>query len=232
MLNLEDEKIKKGYVRFFRSFIEWEWFTDINVCHLFQYCILRANHSDTEWRGIEIKRGSFITSLENLAISTGLSIQQIRTAIKKLKITNEITYKTTSQYSIISVNNYDLYQNDNMQNNNQITNNQQTNNKQSTTDNNEIIMNNNEIIMNNNKEKNKKFIIPSVQQIEEYCTERKNNVNAHQFYDYYSSRGWFVGKNRMKDWKAAVRTWEYNQINSSIQNNKNEGEYNGYNFVS
>ena len=36
----------------------------------------------------------------------------------------------------------------------------------------------------------------------------------------------------MKDWKAAVRTWEYNQINSSIQNNKNEGEYNGYNFVS
>lgn len=144
MLNLEDEKIKKGYVRFFRSFIEWEWFTDINVCHLFQYCILRANHVDTEWRGIEIKRGSFITSLENLAISTGLSIQQIRTAIKKLKITNEITYKTTSQYSIISVNNYDLYQNNNQQINQQTTNNQQSNNKQSTTDNNELIMKNNE----------------------------------------------------------------------------------------
>lgn len=155
-MNCIDDKLKKGYVKIFRSFVDWEWFTDINVCHLFLYCILRANHSDTEWRGINIKRGSFITSRESLAISTGLSIQQVRTAIKKLKLTNELTIKTTSQYSIITIKNYDLYQENNKKTNQQITNEQPTNNQRITTDNNELIMNNNELIINREREEAKK----------------------------------------------------------------------------
>jgi hypothetical protein len=56
----------------------------------------------------------------------------------------------------------------------------------------------------------KKFIIPCVEEIAAYCSERGNNVNAEQFFDFYQSKGWKVGKNPMKDWKAAVRTWERN----------------------
>ena len=56
--------------------------------------------------------------------------------------------------------------------------------------------------------KRKRFEKPTLSEIEQYCTERNNNVNAEQFYDYYESNGWKVGKNSMKDWKAAVRTWE------------------------
>ena len=52
---------------------------------------------------------------------------------------------------------------------------------------------------------------PSVDEVKAYCTERKNSVDAEKFVDYYSSNGWMVGKNKMKDWKAAVRTWEKNQ---------------------
>lgn len=52
------------------------------------------------------------------------------------------------------------------------------------------------------------FIPPSVEDVRAYCTERHNNVNAERFVDFYSSKGWMVGKNKMKDWKAAVRTWE------------------------
>ena len=59
-----------------------------------------------------------------------------------------------------------------------------------------------------NKSKRKRFVKPTLSEIEQYCIERKNNVNAEQFFDYYESNGWKVGKNSMKDWKAAVRTWE------------------------
>ena len=56
--------------------------------------------------------------------------------------------------------------------------------------------------------KRKRFVKPTLSEIEQYCIERNNNVNAEQFFDYYESNGWKVGKNSMKDWKAAVRTWE------------------------
>lgn len=61
---------------------------------------------------------------------------------------------------------------------------------------------------NKSPTKAKRFVKPTLSEIEQYCIERKNNVNAEQFFDYYESNGWKVGKNSMKDWKAAVRTWE------------------------
>ena len=59
-------------------------------------------------------------------------------------------------------------------------------------------------------EKEKRFSPPSVEQIGEYCAERRNGVDPERFYDYYQSKGWMVGKVKMKDWRAAVRTWERN----------------------
>ena len=60
------------------------------------------------------------------------------------------------------------------------------------------------------KEKRNIFVAPTLEEVEAYCTERGNNVDAQKFIDYYTSNGWEVGKNKMKDWKAAVRTWERN----------------------
>lgn len=54
----------------------------------------------------------------------------------------------------------------------------------------------------------KRFVPPAVEEVREYCMERQNGIDAHRFVDYYSSNGWMVGKSKMKDWKAAVRTWE------------------------
>ena len=66
----------------------------------------------------------------------------------------------------------------------------------------------------NNAEKprntQKKFTPPSVDEVIKYCTERGNSVDAAHFVDYYTANGWHVGKQNMKDWKAAVRTWEHN----------------------
>ena len=58
------------------------------------------------------------------------------------------------------------------------------------------------------KAKTTKFIPPTVEEVSDYCFERGNNVDAEQFVDFYSAKGWMLGKNKMKDWKAAVRTWE------------------------
>ena len=58
------------------------------------------------------------------------------------------------------------------------------------------------------KETGKRFAPPTVEEVAAYCQERGNNVNPEAFVDFYTSKGWMVGKNKMKDWKAAVRTWE------------------------
>lgn len=57
-------------------------------------------------------------------------------------------------------------------------------------------------------EKSKRFYPPTIDEVKQYCEERKNNIDPMAFIDFYSSKGWMIGKNRMKDWKAAVRTWE------------------------
>lgn len=52
------------------------------------------------------------------------------------------------------------------------------------------------------------FTPPTVEEVKSYCQERKNGVDAERFVDFYSSKGWMVGKSKMRDWKASVRTWE------------------------
>lgn len=56
--------------------------------------------------------------------------------------------------------------------------------------------------------KSSKFIPPTLEEVQAYCYERNNNVDAEKWFNFYQSKGWMVGKNKMKDWKAAVRTWE------------------------
>ena len=63
---------------------------------------------------------------------------------------------------------------------------------------------------------------PSLEEVESYCRERKNRVNPQYFYDYYQSNGWRVGKNPMKDWKAAVRSWESNGMDRERPARENE----------
>ena len=128
---------KEGWISLYRKFLDWQWYDFPSVKIIFLHCLLCANHKNAKWRDITVKRGQLVTSYDKLAAANGLSVQQVRTALEKLQSTNEITYQSTSQYSIITVKNYNLYQDNNKrkteahnnqiggQNNNQIT----TNNK-------------------------------------------------------------------------------------------------------
>ena len=135
----------EGWIKVHRKLVDWEWYNDINVKVVFLHLLLTANHKEKQWKGQTILRGQKLTSIEHLADDVGLTIQQTRTALKKLKSTHEITIKTTSKNSLITIAKFNNYQfeadEDNKQNNkqlnNSITNNQQTNNKQITTNKNE-----------------------------------------------------------------------------------------------
>lgn len=69
-------------------------------------------------------------------------------------------------------------------------------------------------ITNTKISKNSNFQIPTVEEVKAYCIERSNLINPEYFIDFYSGKGWMVGKNKMKDWKACIRTWEKNSNNS------------------
>ena len=85
--------------------------------------------------------------------------------------------------------------------------------KEKLKDNNTSINNNKEINNINIIYKEKNFKKPTLEEVEEYCKERNNNINAQKFIDFYESKGWKVGKTPMKDWKACIRTWEGNNTN-------------------
>ena len=80
--------------------------------------------------------------------------------------------------------------------------------KQNLNDN--VNDNDNDNVNDNNisKKATTKFKKPTIEEVQNYCKERNNNINAESFIDYYEANGWKVGRNSMKDWKAAVRTWE------------------------
>lgn len=133
---------QQGWIKLHRQILEWEWYSDNNCFRLFLHLLLKANHKEKRFKGIELKIGSIVTSRDLLARETGLSSQQIRTALSKLISTNEITSVTSSQGTIIQIVSYEKYQ----VATNEITNEQPTSNQQSTTNKND--KNNKEILFN------------------------------------------------------------------------------------
>ena len=126
-----------GFIKLYRSMLKWEWYDDINVKVLFLHLLLKANYENKKWHGIEIQKGDCITSISQLSKETKLTSQQVRTCIKKLKQTGEVTSKITNKYTILHIEKYSFFQSymqeDNKQNDKQVTSEQQANNKQITS---------------------------------------------------------------------------------------------------
>lgn len=131
----------EGYVKLPRTMLEWGWLDDGNTLKVYLVLLLSANWKDTEWHGIKLKRGQLITSYPKLAEKCSLSVQEIRTVFNRLKSTGDITVITTSKFSIVTVNNYDIPDESTDKStvkqqagNIQSTDNQQADNSQSTTE--------------------------------------------------------------------------------------------------
>ena len=144
-----------SWIKLYRKFVEWEWYSDVNCKVVFLHLILTANHKVKRWQGREIGVGEVVTGRNVLAEEVGLSVQQTRTALKKLCESGEIEVEHTNRFSIIKIVNFQKYQEkpknqpsnnqvrdlatqgfesgDTCEVNQQITNNQPTDNQQITT---------------------------------------------------------------------------------------------------
>lgn len=103
--------VNNNFIKLSRKMLKWEWYTDTNTKTLFIHCLLRANWKKSKFKGETVERGEFITSLQSLSNETGLSLQNVKTALKHLELTEEIKTKTLKFGRLIVVVNYDVYQN-------------------------------------------------------------------------------------------------------------------------
>ena len=139
--------MENGFIKLYRSLLKWEWIDNPNVLSVFIHCLLHANHQDNKWHGVLVERGTFITSISKLSQNTGLTPQQVRTALKKLSKSGEVVTKSQqgAKYTIIRVCNYEKFQD-----NKEITKYQQSDNKVIT----KLQQSDNKVITTNKNDKN------------------------------------------------------------------------------
>ena len=182
-----------GWIRLDRRIMESFVWDDPEALKLWLYLLMGAATEDKtavfNGKPLSLKRGQIVFGLNSASARLGISVRRLRTTIKRLENCHQIDKQNYSKYSIISITNYCKYQDSDKQTTSKRqSKRQQLNNKQ---------INNNNI-----------FKKPTLEEVQKYCTERGNSIDGERFFDWYESRGWLVGTNPMKDWKATVRTWE------------------------
>ena len=187
-----------GWIKIHRKMVDWEWYSNPTTFVVWMHLLIEASHECIVWRGFTIAPGQIITSVKSLSRSTGLSVQQVRTALRNIQTTHEITIVTTNKFSIITICKYDEYQliKERGQQTKQQTNNTQPNNIKRNKEDKEII-----------SLLDKSRIPPTLEEVELFNNQMGYTINAKQFIAFYESKDWYVGKNKMKDWQAAVRGW-------------------------
>lgn len=101
---------KSTFIKLNRKILKWRWYQDSNTFRVFVHLLLTANVTDRDFEQVTVKRGQLVTSVAHLSRDLKISVKSVRTALEHLKSTNEVAIKTTSKYSIITINNYNEYQ--------------------------------------------------------------------------------------------------------------------------
>ena len=128
-----DDIKKKIYLKLYYSLLDWEWYSDTNTFRVFMHLLLTANRTDRKIKGGVIKRGEALASQEFLAEATGLSVQNVKTALKNLLSTGELTKRKLGKTNVFTLVNYHTYQSSNPISNRDLTTNQPRANRELTT---------------------------------------------------------------------------------------------------
>ena len=213
-----------GYIKLSHKLLDWEWYDNTNVKVLFIHCLLKANYKPGSWHGIHYEAGQFITSLSTLSKETGQTIRMVRDNLDKLKMTGELTSTILPKGRLITVNNWSLYQTSDKVSDKEMASTLTSNTTSNTATDKEI--------KNIRIKDNKRFVPPTLEEVRSYCEEKGylDKVNPERFIDFYESKGWMVGKNKMKDWKAAVRTWANKEVEPK-KSKMRDFESRKYNFA-
>jgi len=174
----------------------------------------------------ECNRGESLLSLDSWAEKFGKNWNKskVRRFFKLLESDSMIVVKSEQKTTRLTVCNYETYQDERNASETQVKRKRNASETQTTPTKEckECKECKEEKI---NKKKN--FICPTVEEIKKYCIERKNNIDPTYFHDFYTSKNWLIGKTKMSDWKACVRTWEKNS-NKDIMKSKNEEKEHDY----
>tara|TARA_B110000495_G_scaffold194177_1_gene200243 strand:+ start:189 stop:800 length:612 start_codon:yes stop_codon:yes gene_type:complete len=201
-----------GWIKLERSLTDhWIW-QEPEALKLWIALLLAANFTTKKrsFNGsvVEIKRGQLVYGRHAFSAKLGISEAKLRRYIKLFISDSMISQQKTNKYSIISITCYEKYQDANQQ----ITGHQPDNRPHHKN-------------QEGKKETTKRFKPPTTGEVEEYCTSRSNGINPESFVDFYEARAWQIGANKMKNWKAAVRTWENRRKDQQpVQQNKWELE--------
>ncbi len=204
-----------GWIKLFRSLWDNPVVTvDADHVAVWIWLLCNATHKphDTIFAGkrITLQPGQLITGRRKVARETKVDESKVYRILKRFKSEQQIEQRTDRQCSLISILNWDKYQQSEQRNE------QRVNNDCTTS---EQRVNTKQECKNDKNGKNERSVYgtrtfkkPSLDDLEAYAAERTAlghvQIDVHRFYDYYNSNGWRVGKNPMKDWKAAYRTWE------------------------
>lgn len=207
-----------GFIVIDRKIQDWEWHDDSFTAWMFINLLLLANWKDGRWHGRKIPRGSLITSRSRLSDITGQDRRTVARTISGLQSTGEISVESAGKFMIIRINNYSKYQDylsKNPQDHVQVhvqdhvqvhvqENAHNITNKQSNK-----VTREQEKSSCRGKASASRFTPPTLNELTDYAHEiGYDSLDAQYFLDYYESRGWMIGKNHMKSWKAAVRAWK------------------------
>ena len=197
--------MSQGWVKLHRSLLDWEWFDDANCTRLFLYCLLKANHKDQKWKGLEIKRGSFFTGLDSLKSETGLTVSQIRTVIRKLEMTGELTSKSQAGGRMITVVAYDRYQGDDKQNDTIIAEGSQDDDKRVTANKNDKKEKNEENEKNINTSQKPKVVCPHNEILNLWDEVMPSHITRHRASLWRNNPGYNNLKQRWEEMKKYER---------------------------
>ena len=212
----------EGWITLHRKFLTWEWFDKPEMVQLFIWLLLNANYADKKWQGQVIKRGQILTTTPKIMEALRLTERQTRTCISRLKSTGEVSVKTTNRFTIITICNYDRYQNDNLANDGQndrqnVT--QATDNRRTSDGLYNDILNVSKQI-NNNNNNNISVCVNSAHTREDKERDLifqifffKNFINpaaeVERFYNHYEAQGWERGNGqKIRNRIAAAKAWE------------------------
>lgn len=192
--------LENGFVKLHRSLLKWEWYDDANTMRLFIHLILTANIEDVQWRGETIKRGSRVISRRVLANELKISEREIRTAILHLKSTGEVTSTTTNKYTIITVSNYEKFQ----QMTSKTTSNRPSSDQRPTS--------NRPQYKKDKKEKEDRGASPTLSILQSFISENRLNVDAEKFFAYYEQFHWRDKNGRPVDWRDKLKSWDAREL--------------------
>lgn len=208
-----------GHIKLDRKILSWEWYNDANTFRVFVHLLLMATHKDGRYRGYEVKRGEVVTGRLKLASTLGLSENEVRRSLDKLKSTGEITSRITNRFSIVTICKYDVYQsikNDINQQNNQQSAQQRTNSE--PTANQPLTTFNN--VKNDNNVKNVSEYAPEKKEVERVFLQQGGTIEmAETFFNKHSAVAWFANGQPIKEFNFLVPSFIKNW--HEIKNSKN-----------